>query len=149
MWNGEKSIGLSKFCVLAFALMLIGIAFSAPWLVGWFLDFSRADLIGKKVFFLYTIYSGSIPATVLLVSLYRLLHYIALGKVFIAANVIYLRRISWSSFAGAAICFISALYYMPWVFVAVAAAFMGLIGRVVKNVFAQAVELQKESELTI
>ena len=149
MWNDKKSISLSKICVLIFAVILIGTALSAPWLVRWFLDFSRADLVGKETFFLSTIYSGSVPAAVLLFCLYRLLHYIELGQVFITANVEYLRRISWSCFAGAIICFASIPYYFPWIFVAVAAAFMGLIVRVVKNVIAQAVELKNESELTI
>ncbi|HCJ56288.1 DUF2975 domain-containing protein [Lutispora sp.] len=149
MWNGKKSISLSKLCILVFTFMLIGTALSAPWLVRRFLDFSRADLVGKEIFFLLTIYSGSIPAAVLLFCLYRLLHRIELEQVFITANVEYLRRISWSCFAGAIICFASIPYYFPWIFVAVAAAFMGLIVRVIKNVIAQAVELKNESELTI
>ena len=52
-------------------------------------------------------------------------------------------------FCGAIISLISTFYYFPWIFIAVAAAFMGLIVRVVKNVVAQAVELKNESELTI
>ncbi|MGI5997827.1 MAG: DUF2975 domain-containing protein [Lutispora sp.] len=149
MWNDKKSITLSKFCVLAFSAMLIGIALSAPWIVNRFLDFSRADLVGKENFFLSTIYSGSIPAAVLLYCLYRLLHSIEHEEVFISANVEYLRRISWCCFAGAIICFASTPYYFPWIFVAVAAAFMGLIVRVIKNIIAQAVELKNESEYTI
>lgn len=149
MWSGKKSISLSKFCVLVFAAMLIGTVLSAPWLVRWLMDFSRADLVGKEAFFLSTIYSGSIPAAVLLFCLYRLLHRIELEQVFITANVEYLRRISWSCFAGAFICLVSIPYYFPWIFVGVAAAFMGLIVRVVKNVISQAVELKNESELTI
>lgn len=149
MWNGKKSISLSKLCVLAFSVLLAGTALSAPWLVHWFLDFSRADLAGKEAFFLTTIYSGSIPAAVLLFCLYRLLRRIELEQVFITANVEYLRRISWSCFAGAVICLASIPYYFPWAFVAVAAAFMGLIVRVIKNIIAQAVELKNESELTI
>lgn len=149
MWSGENSIRLSRICVLVFSLLLAGVALSAPWLVTWFLDFSRADLAGNDMFFFMTIYSGSLPAALLLHHLYRLLRNLELGQVFIQANVEDLRRISWCSFAGALICLMSALYYIPWFFVAVAAAFMGLIVRVVKNVFAQAVELQNESELTI
>jgi hypothetical protein len=129
--------------------MLIGTALSAPWLTRWFLDFSRADLVGTEAFFLLTIYSGSVPATVLLFCLYRLLHQIEIDQIFITANVEYLRRISWGCFAGAIICSASTVYYFPWIFVAVAAAFMGLIVRVIKNIIAQAVELKQESEFTI
>lgn len=149
MWNDKKSISLSKICVLAFSAMLVGIVITAPWIVNRFLDFSRAYLVGRKAFFLFTIYSGSIPAAVLLFCLYRLLHHIEQEQVFITANVEYLRRISWCCFAGAIICFASTPYYFPWIFVAVAAAFMGLIVRVIKNIIAEAVELKNESEYTI
>lgn len=149
MWNGKKSNSLSKLCVLVFSAMLIVVDVSAPWLVRWFLDFSRADLVGKEPLFLVTIYIGSVPAAVLLFCLYRLLHGIGNDQVFTMSNVEYLRRISWSCFAGAIICMASTPYYFPWVFVAVAAAFMGLIVRVIKNIIEQAVELKNESELTI
>lgn len=149
MWNGKKSISLSKFCVLIFMAMLIVTALSAPWLVQRFLLLSRADLVGAEAYFLLTIYSGSVPATVLLFCLYRLLHRIEIDQVFITANVECLRRISWSCFAGAIICLVSVPYYFPWMFVAVAAAFMGLIVRVVKNIVAQAVELKNESDFTV
>jgi Flp pilus assembly protein TadB len=92
---------------------------------------------------------GAVPAAYLLYSLFRLLRRIETGQVFTADNVELLRRISWSCFAGAIIALISLFYYYPWVFVAVAAAFMGLIVRVVKNVVAQAVELQNEADYTV
>lgn len=149
MWNGKKSISLSKFCVLAFILLLIGTALAAPWLVQRFLIFSRADLAGRSIFFLLTIYSGSVPATVLLFCLYRLLYRIELEQVFVTANVECLRRISWSCFAGAIICIASVAYYFPWIFIAVAAAFMGLIVRVIKNIIAEAVELKNEADFTV
>ena len=148
MWNKEKSIGLSKWCVLVFMVLLIGTALSAPWLVR-MLMYLRAYFAGTETYFLITIFTGCVPAAVLLFCLYRLLHHIETGQVFTAENVDYLRRISWSCFTGAIICFASVSYYLPWVFVAVAAAFMGLIVRVVKNVVAQAVELKNESDFTI
>ena len=148
MWNKEKSIGLSKWCVLVFMVLLIGTALSAPWLVGKIM-YVRSYLPGSETYFLITIFTGCVPAAVLLFCLYRLLHNIETGQVFTQKNVDYLRRISWSCFAGAIICFASVSYYLPWVFVAVAAAFMGLIVRVVKNVVAQAVELKNESDFTI
>lgn len=149
MWNDHRSIALSKSCIVVFMAALLGLAVSAPWLVRWLLDFSRADLAGTEPLFLATIYSGCIPAAVLLWNLYRLLQRISAEQVFITENVDHLRRISWSCFAGAAICLTAALYYIPWGLVGVAAAFMGLIVRVVKNVVAQAVSLQDEVDYTI
>jgi len=149
MWNDRKSLILSKLCLLIFMVLLVVVAFCAPWLTRWVLGFSRAGLEGTQPYFLATIYTGAVPAVILLYSLYRLLHHIEADQVFIPKNVEYLRRISWSCFAGAGICLVSICYYFPWVFVAVAAAFMGLIVRVVKNVVARAVALQEEVDHTI
>ncbi|MBS4030661.1 MAG: DUF2975 domain-containing protein [Clostridiales bacterium] len=149
MWNDKKSLNLSKLCLLVFMSGLIGTIVTAPWLTRWFLNFSRAELQGTKSFFLATIYVGGIPAGILLYNLFRLLRRIEQEQVFITDNVDYLRWISWSCFMGAGIGTVSAFYYFPWIFVAVAAAFMGLIVRVVKNVLAKAVELQNEVDYTI
>lgn len=149
MWNGEKSIALSKGCILLFMCVLLAVVVSAPWLTHWFVHFSQAGLEGKESFFKATIYVGFIPAALLLYSLLLLLRRIEDGQVFIAENVERLRRISWCCFFGAGIAFVSVFYYYPWIFVVVAAAFMGLIVRVVKNVVAQAVALKDEADYTI
>jgi hypothetical protein len=149
MWNNKKSIALSKLCIFLFMILLFVTAFFAPWITRWFLGFSRTVLKGSEPFFITTIYTGFVPTAYLLYSLFRLLRRIEEEQVFIIENVEMLRRISWSCFAGASLSFISSFYYLPWVFVAVAAAFMGLIVRVVKNVVAKAVELQNEVDYTV
>ncbi|MGI6358158.1 MAG: DUF2975 domain-containing protein [Bacillota bacterium] len=149
MWNDHRSLILSKVCVVIFMLALLAVVCSAPWLVQWLIGFSRARLVEKWQLLLATVYTGAIPAAILLHSLLRLLQRISASQVFLSENVEHLRRISWSCFMGAAVCSVSALYYLPWVLVAVAAAFMGLIVRVVKNVVAQAVALQDEVDYTI
>lgn len=149
MWNGEKSIILSKLCVLLFMGLLAVVVMTGPWLTQWFVEFSQAGLKEKAAYFMATIYVGSVPAAYLLYSLLKLLGQIESGQVFTPKNVELLRRISWSCFVGAGIALISLLYYYPWFFLAVAAAFMGLIVRVVKNVVAQAVELKDEADYIV
>ena len=149
MWNGEKSIILSKLCVLLFMGLLVAAVVTAPWLTQWYVEFSQAGLEEEAAYFMATIYVGSVPAAYLLYSLLKLLRRIETGQVFTAKNVELLRRISWSCFVGAGIALISLLYYYPWLFMGVAAAFMGLIVRVVKNVVAQAVELKDEADYTV
>lgn len=149
MWNGKRSIILSKICVAAFFIMLSVIIVSAPWLVGRILSHSRRGLYDMKNYFFVTVYVGSLPAGILLKCLYDLLKRIDKGVVFVRKNVGNLRLISWCCFVGSLIAFVSMTYYVPWVLVGVAAAFMGLIVRVVKNVIARAVELQDDADLTI
>lgn len=142
MWNDKKSLVLSKICVILFMAALVGCAIYAP---------SALDLVVKEVrmYFVITLYAGCVPAALLLVCLYALLHRIGSGSVFVSRNVDCLRHISWCSFAGAAISLVSASYWFPWFAVSVAAAFMGLIARVIKNVLAKAVSLQDDADYTI
>ena len=146
MWSDRKSILLSRIAVILFMAALVAVAVAAPWLAGRMFLFASA--LGKT-YFLLTVYLGAVPAAFLLVSLFRLLHRIEKGNVFIQKNVDSLRYISWCCFAGAVVSLASSLYYISWIMVAVAAAFMGLIVRVVKNVFAKAVSLQDDADFTI
>jgi hypothetical protein len=146
MWNDKKSLVLSKVCVILFMAALLACAVFAPsafW--KWFKYMSE----GRETYFLITVYLGCVPAALLLIFLYSLLHRLGEGDVFISRNVEGLRHISWCCFAGAAISFVSSSYWIPWFAVGVAAAFMGLIARVIKNVIAKAVSLQDDADFTI
>jgi len=149
MWNDKKSIWLSQVCIFVFSAVTLLTVIFANNIVAWLVDFSRADLLGQEVNFLVTIYAGFIPAALMLYSLYALLRQISLGKIFIQINVSYLRRISWCCMLGGIISLISTFYYFPWFVVALAASFMGLIVRVIKNMVAYGVNLQNESDYTV
>ena len=71
------------------------------------------------------------------------------GAVFVPANVTALRRISWCCAGAAVVCLAAAYIYLPFAFLGVAAAFMALIVRVLKNAFAQAVHMKDELDYTI
>ena len=94
-------------------------------------------------------YPSAVFAYVTLYSLLRLLVNIRQEQVFVKANVCYLQRISWCCFAVALITAIGGVQYLPFWFIAIAAAFVGLMLRVVKNVMENAVEIKAENELTI
>jgi len=149
MWKNSRSIWLSKICTILFMALLVACLVSAPWLVARLIHMSGPAQRAGNALFLVTMYVGSVPAATLLAFLYALLHQIGSGRVFIKENVAYLRYISWCCFAGAMLSIASAFYYVPWFAPGIAAAFMGLIIRVVKNVVAEAVALQDESDLTI
>ena len=149
MWTNSKSLLLSKTCTILFMVLLLVCLIIAPWLVSLFLKTSySANDVGSIPFFI-TIYVGGIPATALLVLLYRLLQRIGSGRVFVKENAACLRYISWCCFIGAMISLVSMLYYIPWIALGIAAAFMGLVIRVIKNVFAEAIALQEDTDLTI
>ena len=149
MWNDSRSLMLSKICVILFMALLLLSVLLAPRFVARLMQMSMSAYIAGKGVFLGTVYVGGVTAAALLALLYVLLHRISAGRVFVKENTACLRYISWCCFFGAAVCIVSAFYYIPWIAVGISAAFMGLIVRVVKNVVAKAVSLQEEADFTV
>ena len=146
-WTGDKSIRLSKFCTVAMGLVLAALCAASPWSRLFSVQMVYKDLTVN--WYTVSLVAFAVPAYTALVALYRLLDRIGRGRVFVAENVRRLRIISWCCFAAAAVFAASSFYSTSWVVLAVAAAFGGLILRVVKNVFAAAVALKDEHDLTI
>ena len=96
-------------------------------------------------------YACAALAIGMLVSLYKFLRRIEKGEVFVPENVAALRRISWCCTWAAALCLpVGAVLGLPFIFaIGVAAAFMALIVRVIKNAFAQAVKMKDELDYTV
>ena len=147
-WNKDKSVTLSRFCLIVFALCLLALDIGAYRFAAWFV---RVRLMHWQLgaLLMVSIYSGSVFAWLCLYRLWRLLANIRRGEVFVSANVAHMRVISWCCAAATAICLLSAAYYLPFAFVAVAAGFMALIVRIVKNAFQQAIAMKGELDLTI
>ncbi len=94
-------------------------------------------------------YSACITALFALAILDRLLRNIRKGEIFAVQNIKMIRFVSY-------LCFLEALAFTVFGFirplslmVAAAAAFLGLIVRVVKNIFEMAAEIKEENEYTI
>jgi hypothetical protein len=149
MWNEKRSLTLSKvFTVLFIAALAAALVF-APRLVRWLIYYSVNAHSHQFGNFLITLYAGGAVLAVMLVCLYILLYNIGKGQVFTPKNISLLRGISWCCFVGGFICLVSAIYYLPWLAVALAAALMGLIVRVIKNMVQQALRLKEENDYTI
>lgn len=98
---------------------------------------------------LITLYCAVPAAVVALICLDVLLRNIRRNEPFVTKNVSMLRIISYCCFAEALV-FVYICFLKPFALVVViACGFMGLILRVVKNVFEQAVSLREENEFTI
>lgn len=147
-WNQDKSVKLSKFCVHLFMVIYVAVIFTAPWLFRLLIQV-RGDDMKTLPLFLITIYLAAVPAAGALWDLRRLLFNISGDAVFIPQNVAILRRLSWYCIAAGLICLPGVFFYPVFLIVSSAAAFVGLILRVVKNVFAQAVQIKTENDFTI
>lgn len=148
-WSKDNSIQLSKVCVGVFAAAAVVFAVLFPYVAGDFAVRRGLDPVMGRLYMMFSFYSLLVPSFAAFWFLLRLLVNISRGQVFVEANVRCLRLLSWACFLAAGICVVSAFYYISYWFVAAMAGFMGLILRVVKNVFAEAVAIKQENDFTI
>lgn len=148
-WSRNQSIVLSKLCIGIFLLLLMIAAALLPSAMDGIVSRRQLDPVTGMRFFLSSFYSLLLPAVAALVCLYRLLVNISNEEIFVKSNVRFLRWISWACYLAALISLLSACYYLPFLMLAAGAGFMGLILRVVKNVFAEAVYIKEENDFTI
>ncbi len=148
MWNKSKSelfslIVVRIFCVL-WIICLVGIPFLIPWYY---------ELTGKQELdlapLITLLYIALVPSGVALVCLNNLLVNIRRGVTFVGVNVRYLRILSWCCFFVGVVFFLYGFYYVLALIIGLAAVFMGLVLRVVKNVFEQATAIKEENDYTI
>ncbi|MFA7659958.1 MAG: DUF2975 domain-containing protein [Anaerovoracaceae bacterium] len=149
MWNPAKSVILSSVCTKLVILLVFVFAFIAPNLVDYYLGNVAIKHPDTAFWFLVTVYACCVPALYALYCLDRLLANIKKKEIFIEKNVKYLRRISWCCFAVSLLILIATFSSLLLFIAAIAAAFIGLILRVVKNVIEQAMILKDENDLTI
>lgn len=147
-WTKDRSIALSQACVLLFMLLLAALDVGCYWAVRWFCGLRRMPW-QNVVLMMLTIYLCSVFGWLLLARLWQLLRNIRAQHVFMAQNVRLLRQVSWYCVGAGCICLISCAYYLPFAAIAIAAGFMALIVRIVKNVFQQAIDMKSELDLTI
>ena len=148
-WNKDKSILLSQICIILFAVFLAFLDIEGRLAVKEFYNY-RGFANDKGNHMLITLYFCSVFGWIALFHMWKLLANMKRAEVFTESNVKYMRIISWCCFIVSIACVISAFrWYLPFLVVAVAAAFVGLIIRIVKNVFQQANSMKSELDLTI
>lgn len=147
-----RSILISRGLVYFFTLLLI-VLDATGWWLGMRLEgtalLRHTISFEDSICFIICLYTCSIPAYYVLYALHRLLLNVATGKVFIPDNVKLMRRCSWCLFAAAAICLIGVIWLRVLLIIVAAASFVGLIVRVVMNVFEQAIAMKEELDLTV
>lgn len=150
MWNSNKSLQLSCICTRLVMVLVVACAIALPYLMDIYqsIGIYYVNEINTKIFMII-LYVCCIPALTALYSLDRLLVNIKKEDVFITKNVAYLRTISWCCFGVAILVAMAGYYYLLFYFVAIVAAFIGLILRVVKNVIDQAITIKAENDFTI
>lgn len=150
MWDSIKSVKLSAIFTKVVMVLVVAFAIAMPILRNR-TALSEQFTIGSNeiTYIMPIIYLCCALALAALFSLDQLLFNIRHGKVFIEKNVSILRRISWCCLIAALILLFGSFFSMVFLLLAVMAGFIGLILRVVKNVFEAAVALKAENDFTI
>lgn len=150
MRGKDKSVVLTSVLVKAVYVLVAACCVAAPFLVKRYDSLMVAS--GQESVFLpllITLYCAVPFAVVALVCLDMLLRNIRKEQPFITQNVTLLRIISYCCF-GEILVFAYFAVLKPFAAVVmIACGFMGLILRVVKNVFEQAVSIREENDFTI
>lgn len=149
LMRGEsKSMLVSVLLVKILLVCLLAAPFLLPFMIRWYVSLSP-DL--QNVYWPAMIigYLCLIPAGTAIFCMDRLLCNIRKAKVFIKKNTDYLRVISWCAYVVGLLFFIMG-FWRPLAFVVCFAAFfIGVVLRVVNNVFRQAILIREENEYTI
>ena len=134
---------IDRICIAVWIACL----FLVPQLARWYDMYSNKESIFTQLVVL--MYLAMIPAAIILIRLNTLLSNIRSGQIFEHDNVNCLRVISYSCFIIAVIAAVMIYWRILAFVVVVAFGFVGLLLRVLKNVFEQAVLLREENDLTV
>lgn len=144
-----KTLSVKFTCILTKILFicLVVAVFFIPSFAKWYDKVSSQESICIPL--CICLYITCIPAFILLFNLHKVLSNIKMGTVFSKDTVLRLRILSYC-------CFFVSVFWMPLAYlrplliiVSAVAAIMGLILRVLKNVFDGAVQLKDENDYTI
>ena len=149
--EAKKDTGIlfSRVLVWVFGLLILILDWAvwpiSRWLMRFIVDMQYRD----TVLLIICLYVCNVPGFVLLWCMDQLLRNLRQGKVFEDDNVRLLKNISSCCFVVSVISLslCSRIYSLG--IVALMTAFMGLIVRIVKNVFSSAIAMRSELDLTV
>lgn len=155
MLNRKASAIVSLVICAAASVLLLVWLFTFPRFFNWFYviyhglgsEYTRTDSVIKLV--VPTFYCCAPFAGISLYMLIRLLVNILKDKVYIKANVNYLRFISYCCYVCFLITFVTGIKYFPLLIIAFSMVVVGTLLRVVQNIMQTAVEIKEENDLTV
>ena len=145
----RKNISITASIVVTVLLLVLVIAavFFLPGIMKVYSKMRGGIEVGDLMTALYI---SSVPGIISVLSLLKLLFNIRKNEIFVKGNVTLLQILSYCCmFVGAEYIAICYRKYIAMIFVGFAALFIGIILRVIKNVFDKAIEIREENDFTI
>ena len=145
----DSGILFSRVLVWVFGLLILILDWAvwpiSRWLMLFIVDMQYCD----TVLLIICLYVCNVPGFVLLWCMDKLLRNLRQGKVFEDDNVGLLKNISICCFVVSVISLSLCTRIYSLGIVALMTAFMGLIVRIIKNVFSSAIAMRSELDLTV
>lgn len=145
----DSSILFSRVLVWVFGVLILILDWAvwpiSRWVTRFIVDMQFRD----TVLLIICLYMCNVPGFVLLWCMDKLLRNLRQGKVFEDDNVRLLKNISICCFVVSVISLSLCTRIYSLGIVALMTAFMGLIVRIVKNVFSSAIAMRSELDLTV
>ena len=149
MYNKYKSSIVSIIATFVFTAFVVAAAITLPLLIKIYLGDAYETMTATKIALFVCLYGAAVMSLFISYLLLRILFNVRKNVVFDRINVKYCRYISWCCFAICAF-FFALGFFIPFSFViASASGFIGLVVRVVKNLFNEAVDIKEENDLTV
>lgn len=145
-WTNNRSIRLSRWLLYFFAAVVLAMDLGGLWLCRWMVGLVAH---GSVAALMVCLYGCSIPAYILIWDMLRLLRNLQRELVFTAENTGFLRTVSYCCFAAGLVCLVGSMWFPMLLAITAAAGFVGLIVRIVKNVFQQAIAMKDELDYTV
>lgn len=146
-WTSTKSLKLTRILTTAVFVLACAILFLIPIITQWYDNVSGKEPIMPVLTVCF--YLCDILAILALWELSVMLKNISKQELFNDRNTRCVRIISWCCFGVGAVFAGLAFWRLLALLVALIAAFVGLILRVVKNMLATAAEIREENDYTI
>ena len=146
MMRKKVSLYASMTVTAILALFIVAACIFLPSILKIFSEF-RGGI--DCTYLMIALYASALPGLVCCISLLKLLFNINKDEIFVRKNVTILRLISYCCIFVGIEYIIFGNKYISMLFFAFAALFIGLILRVIKNVFDKAIEIREENDYTI
>ena len=147
--NTRNSALLTEIFIYILAACLLVLDIGLWPLSGWYMKIRNMTGEGIRITLVVILYACSVLGWFILWKMLRLIRNIRKGIVFTEQNVSILRAVSLLCLGVGILTFAGGFFYQPLFFVTLAAIFLTLVVRVVKNVMHKAVEMKDELDLTV
>ena len=147
--NTRNSALLTEIFIYILAACLLVLDIGLWPLSGWYMKIRNMTGEGIRITLVVILYACSVLEWFILWKMLRLIRNIRKGIVFTEQNVSILRAVSLLCLGVGILTFAGGFFYQPLFFVTLAALFLTLVVRVVKNVMHKAVEMKDELDLTV